>query len=50
MGRDSKSQNTRNEKGKCYMKNCPNKPAVEVTFFGKKVMVCKGHEHVDGVK
>lgn len=48
--RDKKNENTRNSKGKCYMKNCPNKPVTEVTFFNKKVMVCKGHEYVDGVK
>ncbi|QBP30832.1 hypothetical protein KNU49_gp034 [Streptomyces phage EGole] len=50
LGRDKKGENTRNSKGKCYMKNCPNKPAVTVTYFGKSVIVCRSHSHVDGVK
>jgi hypothetical protein len=50
LGRDQKGENTRSQRGKCHMKDCRKKPVTEVTFFNKKVMVCKGHEHVDGVK
>lgn len=50
LGRDKKGENTRNDKGKCYMKDCKGKPVVEITFFNKKVMVCKAHEHCDGIK
>ncbi|WDS51831.1 hypothetical protein SEA_PEPPERWOOD_34 [Streptomyces phage Pepperwood] len=50
LGRDKKGENTRNEKGKCYVKQCPNKPAVDITYFNKTVKVCKGHGYLDGVK
>lgn len=50
LGRDKKSENTRNEKGRCFVKQCPNKPAVDITHFGRKVKVCKGHKYLDGVK
>lgn len=50
LGRDKKGENTRNEKGKCFVKQCPNKLAVDITYFGRKVKVCKGHKYLDGVK
>lgn len=50
LGRDKKSENTRNEKGRCFVKQCPNKPAVDITHFGRKVKVCKGHKYLDGGK
>lgn len=50
LGRDQKGENTRNERGKCFMKDCRNKPQVEITFFGRKRKVCKPHQHLDGCK
>ncbi|QDH93902.1 hypothetical protein SEA_EVY_34 [Streptomyces phage Evy] len=50
LGRDTKGENTRNQRGKCFMKNCPNKPAVEITYFGRKRMVCRSHSVLDGVR
>ncbi|QJD50783.1 hypothetical protein KNV00_gp033 [Streptomyces phage Bmoc] len=50
LGRDLKHENTRNEKGKCFIKQCPNKPVVDIVFYGKTVKVCKDHGNRDGVK
>lgn len=48
--RDAKGENTRNERGLCYMKGCKGKPVKEITYFGVKRTVCKAHEHCDGYR
>jgi hypothetical protein len=50
LGRDQKNENTRNERGLCFMKQCTGKLFGEVTYFGRKRMMCKAHQSMDGVK
>lgn len=33
----------RNTKGECYMTPCGRKAFKEITYYGKKVMVCRKH-------
>lgn len=50
LGRDRKSENTRNARGLCFVKECKNKALYEVTAFGIKRIVCKKHRDIDGIK
>lgn len=50
LGRDKRSENTRNARGLCFMKECKNKPKFEITMFGIKRMVCAKHKDNDGVR
>jgi hypothetical protein len=45
LGRDKKGENTRSERGKCYMKECKaTKNLIATTFYGKSVLLCSKHE------
>lgn len=40
----------RNAKGKCYIYACPNKLHGEITYFDKRVKVCKKHMSCNGMR
>ncbi|UMO76227.1 hypothetical protein SEA_TOMAS_37 [Streptomyces phage Tomas] len=45
LGRDKKGENTRSDRGKCYMKGCQTtKNLISTTYYGKAVLLCKRHE------
>lgn len=50
LGRDKLGENTRNNRGLCYSKECRGKAVTTITYFEKQVKVCKGHEYLNGVK
>lgn len=50
LGRDKLGENTRNNRGLCYSKECRGKAITTITYFEKQVKVCKRHEYLNGVK
>lgn len=50
LGRDKKSENTRNARGLCFIKECKRKPVSTITYYGNQVKVCKPHEGKNGVR
>jgi hypothetical protein len=50
MPKKAASGEERNKQGKCYMHACNNALYQEIDFFGKRVMVCRSHKSLHGIK